>query len=109
MLGFIRRLFFGMSAGVMGLAYLLITVLGFVLHIYTVYFAYFIKGFFAAFLTFVFPFFSQIMWVISSIKGTGQWINGYTTYVWLYLILCLILWVIVIVFGAAAAASSKDD
>jgi len=49
------------------------------------------------------------MWVISSIKGTGQWINGYTTYVWLYLILCLILWVIVIVFGGAAAASSKDD
>ena len=79
MLGFIRRLFFGMSAGVMGLAYLLITFLGFVLHIYTVYFAYFIKGFFAAFLTFVFPFFSQILWVI------------------------------VIVFGAAAAASSKDD
>jgi len=64
MLGFIKRLFFGMSAGVMGLAYLLITVLDSALYIYTVYFAYFIKGFFAAFRTFFFPFFSQIMWVI---------------------------------------------
>ena len=62
-----------------------------------------------AFLTFMFPVFSQIIWVISSIKATGQWINSYTSYVWLYLILCVILWIIIVIFGATAVASSKDD
>ena len=69
----IRRLILGMSAGIMGLAYLLITLLGFAL------------------------------------KASGQWINSYTSYVWLYLILCVILWIIIVIFGATAAASSKDN
>ena len=41
----IRRLILGMSAGIMGLAYLLITLLGFALHVYTVVIAYTISGF----------------------------------------------------------------
>ena len=105
----IRRLILGMSAGIMGIAYLLITLLGFALHVYTVVIAYTVSGFWAAFLTFIFPVFSQIMWVISSIKASGQWINSYTSYVWLYLILCVILWIIIVIFGATAVASSKDD
>ena len=41
----IRRLILGMSAGIMGLAYLLITLLGFALHVYTVVIAYTVSGF----------------------------------------------------------------
>jgi len=41
----IRRLILVMSAGIMGLAYLLITSLGFALHVYTVVIAYTVSGF----------------------------------------------------------------
>jgi hypothetical protein len=109
MLGFIRRLFFGMSAGITGLAFLLIKLLGLALHIYTIYFAYVIKGFLAALITFFMPLISQIFWVFNSVGMFGKWINPFSFYVGLYVILAIILWVIVIIFGAAAGASYKDD
>ena len=41
----IRKLILGMSAGIMGLAYLLMILLGFALHVYTVVIAYTVSGF----------------------------------------------------------------
>ena len=107
MFGFLRRVFFGMSAGITGLAFLLIKLLGLVLHIYTIYFAYVIKGFLAALITFFMPFISQIFWVFNSVGMFGKWINPFSFYVGLYVVLAIILWVIVIIFGAAAGASYK--
>ena len=109
MLGFLRRLFFGFSAGITGLAFLVIKLLGLALHIYTIYFAYIVKGFWAAIITFFLPFLSQVFWVFNTVSGFGQWINPYTFWVGLYVILAIILWIIVIIFGAAAGASYKHD
>ena len=44
----IRRLILDMSAGIMGIAYFLITLLGFALHVYTVVIAYTVIVFFVA-------------------------------------------------------------
>ena len=55
------------------------------------------------------PFISQIFWVFNSVGMFGKWINPFSFYVGLYVVLAIILWVIVIIFGAAAGASYKDD
>ena len=81
MLGFLRRVFFGMSAGITVLAFLLIKLLGVALHIYTIYFASIIKGFLAALITFFMPFISQIFWVFNSVGMFGKWINPFSFYV----------------------------
>ena len=108
MLGFLRRIFFGMTAGITGLTFLLIKLLGFALHIYTIYFAYIIKGFWAALITFFIPMISQIYWVFHSVGMFGKWLNPYAFYVGIYVVLAIVLWVVVIIFGAAAGASYKD-
>ena len=85
MFGFLRRVFFGMSAGITGLAFLLIKLLGLALHIYTIYFAYVIKGFLAALITFFMPFISQIFWVFNSV---GMFVNGLTrlAFMWVFML-----------------------
>ena len=107
-INFIRRLFFGVSAGIAGLCFLLIKLGGIGVHIYTMYFAYKISGFFACIITFFCPVLSQFYWVITAWNGTGQIFNKFSIIVFAYIILAIILWVFVIIFGAVAVASSKN-
>ena len=109
MLNFLRRIFFGVSTGIAGLSFVLIKILGLGIHIYTIYFAYVIKGFGAAIISFFLPVLSQIYWVFISVKIFSAWMNPYAFYVGLYLILTVVLWIVVVIFGASAAASYKDD
>ena len=109
MVNFIRRLFIGTSVGIAGIAFLLIKVLGFLLHLYTVYFAFIIKGFWAALISLFLPFLAQLYWVISSVKIFETWINPYSFFVGLYAAIWFVLWIVVLIFGASAGASYKND
>ena len=109
MFGFLRRLFFGLMASIAGLSFFLKILLGLALHLYTCYFAFYLKGFFAAFLTFCFPVISQLYWVIVSKGIIGTWYNSMVIFTALYIVLWIILWIIIIISGAASAASYKEN
>jgi hypothetical protein len=58
---------------------------GISLHLYTIIFAYGVSGFLAAFITLIFPVGAQIYWVIATWSKTGDFVNGFSFYVMVYL------------------------
>ena len=77
------------SIGLFGLVVLPFA--GLCLHLFTIIFAYAASGFFAALLTLVLPVLSQVYWLIWAWNSTGNLVNGFSGWVFLYLaalILC---------------------
>ena len=64
------------GVGIMGLAWLAASVLGLVIHVWTIIIAFSIKGLFAAVVTLIFPFLSELYWFIK----VGSNIGYNTTY-----------------------------
>ena len=61
------------GGGIMGLAWIAISILGLVIHVWTIVIAFLLSGLFAAVLTLVFPVLSEIYWFfkIGSNLGYG--------------------------------------
>jgi hypothetical protein len=58
---------------------------GIALHLYTILFAYKASGFFSALLTLIFPIIAQVFWIFKTWHITGEFINGFSFYVMVYL------------------------
>lgn len=57
---------------------------GICLHLYTVLFAYKVSGFIAALFALILPIIAQIYWVFAAWSKTGDFINGFSFYVFVY-------------------------
>ena len=55
------------------------------LHVYTMLVAFKFSGFIAAAITFIFPYISQVYWVWKTWEITGNFINPFSFYVFVYL------------------------
>jgi len=83
-----------------GTAYMILSVLGVIIHVWTIILAFMIKGFFAAIITFVFPVLSQIFWFFKIGANVGYTNNWFCIAIMVY----AGLWVVVFV-GAAIAGN----
>lgn len=68
-------------------------------HLYTVLVAYDISGFVVAFITSGTPPLSELYWLVSSWRGTGQFVNGYSIY---FMLLLGTLLFVILLFGVGA-------
>lgn len=85
-----------------GTAYVILSGLGVIIHVWTIIVAFMIKGFWAAIITFIFPVLSQIFWFFKIGSNVGYTNNWFCIAIMVY----VGLWVIV--FVGAALASSKS-
>jgi|TARA_E500000318_G_scaffold49175_1_gene46236 hypothetical protein len=108
MINLIRDIVSGIGLFIAGISMLVIQVLGLFLHLYTIILAYGIGGLFAAFISFIAPFFSQLYWIYYFKKLEGLWINSFSFIVLLYVGLVIVLYVIVFLSGLGAAISQTD-
>lgn len=83
-----------------GTAYMILSVLGVIIHVWTIILAFMIKGFLAAIITFVFPVLSQIFWFFKIGSNVGYTNNWFCIAIMVY----AGLWVVVFV-GVALAGS----
>ena len=72
---------------------------GICLHLYTILYAFQISGFIAAAITLVLPLLSQIFWVARAWSETGELVNSYSYYVFVYMGY-VVFSMLVIVFGS---------
>lgn len=72
---------------------------GICLHLFTILFAYKMSGFIAAAIVLVMPVIAQIYWVFSAWSKTGEFINGYSFYVFIYIVY-FVLSILVITVGS---------
>ena len=89
-----------------GLAYPVMTVLGLVLHLWTIVIAFSASGFGAALLTLIFPVFSELYWGRQIWKVTGTVLNEYCGALLAY----AALWLVMIVgFSLMESVSGRGD
>ena len=105
----IRKIIFGTSAGIAGIIYLGLQLGGLALHLFTTFLAYQVSGFFAAFLTFIFPPISELFWIWRFWNISGEFLNFYTHWFIVYIGAVVVGWVLIAIFGSAAAATSDDE
>lgn len=58
---------------------------GICLHLYTIFTAYKVSGFIAAAIALVVPVLAQIYWVFAAWNKTGEFVNGYSFFVFVYI------------------------
>lgn len=83
---------------------MVLSVLGVIIHVWTIILAFKIKGFFAAFMTFFFPVLSQIYWFFKIGTKAGYTKNWFCIALMVY----ASVWVLVL-FGFLAAKSKSDN
>ena len=89
--------------GIMGLAFAIQSVLGLVIHVWTVVIAYLTSGLFAAVLTLIFPVISEIYWFFKVGSNLGFGVN-YCVAIMAY----ILLWVVAFV-GLKIASSGNSS
>ncbi|MDP2605017.1 MAG: hypothetical protein Q8S00_20925 [Deltaproteobacteria bacterium] len=60
-----------LGGGIMGLAWIAASILGLVIHVWTIVIAFLVSGLFAAVLTLIFPFLSEIYWFFKIGNNVG--------------------------------------
>ena len=88
--------------GIMGLAFAIQSVLGLVIHVWTVVIAYLTSGLFAAVLTLIFPVISEIYWFFK--VGSNL---GFGVYYCVAIMAYILLWVVAFV-GLKIASSGNS-
>lgn len=79
---------------------------GICLHLYTILYAFEVSGFIAAAITLVLPLLSQFFWVIRAWTETGDLVNSYSYYVFVYMGY-VVFSMLVIVFGSLLHKEKK--
>jgi len=87
---------------VSGTAYVTLSILGFLVHVWTVIIAFMIKGFFAALISCVFPVVSQVYWFFKLGSNVGYTNNWFCISIMAYIGLWIVL------FIGMAVAGNKD-
>jgi uncharacterized RDD family membrane protein YckC len=98
-----RRVLLGVATAIAGLSMLVKILLGAAVHLLTVSIAYNLSGMFAAFLTFVFPGVSQMVWIAIIWHSTGTFWNLLTAACAAYVVS-----IVVMIFAASLAAAASD-
>lgn len=102
----IRNILSRAIIGVGGVLMIGTWIAGFMLHLYTILFAYKVSGFISAALALAMPFIAQIYWVFSAWRHTGDFINGFSFYVFAYIAYFLFSMFVLLV-GSAIEKSEK--
>jgi hypothetical protein len=89
--------------GIMGLAFAIQSILGLVIHVWTVVIAYLTSGLFASVLTLIFPVLSEIYWFFKVGSNLGFGVN-YCVAIMAY----ILLWVVAFV-GLKIASSGNSS
>lgn len=84
-----------------GTAYVILSILGLILHVWTIIIAFMIKGFLAALISFVLPVISQIFWFFKIGSNVGYTNNWFCISIMAY----VGLWIVAFI-GMAIAGNS---
>lgn len=91
------------GCAIAGTAYVILSILGVLIHVWTIIIAFMLKGFLAALISFIFPVVSQIYWFFkigSNVGFTNNWFC-------ISIIAYVGLWLIVFIGGAIASTDKS--
>lgn len=84
-----------------GVSYIILSILGFVLHVWTIIIAFLTKGLLAAIISAALPVLAQIYWGIKIWSVSGTFFNPYCLAISVY----VVLWIIVIATGLITSSA----
>lgn len=82
-----------------GTAYAIVSVLGIIIHVWTIILAFMVKGFFAAIITFILPVLAQIFWFFKVGANVGYTNNSFCIAIMVYAGLWLVVYLGVAISG----------
>ena len=103
-----RKLFLNLIAFVATIIILSIWISGISLHLYTILVAYKVSGFISALIALSLPFITQVYWVIKMWHITDHFINGYSFYVFIYIVYFIIAMTLIFIGNIFTSWKPKE-